>query len=109
MAAKTDTEKRTLIDHLARHMTIPRFIFALAMFFFWVMIIFPFFWMVSSSFKTGAEIAAREPVFIPADVWMGLLMMMGPSHLFHHPDSTAQHQKSPIKTDSMKSFTVCGS
>jgi multiple sugar transport system permease protein len=68
MAATTDAEKRTFIDHLARHMTIPRFIFALAMFFFWVMIIFPFFWMVSSSFKTGAEIAGREPVFIPAEL-----------------------------------------
>jgi multiple sugar transport system permease protein len=68
MAANTDTEKRTFIEHLGRYMTIPRFFFALAMFFFWSMIIFPFFWMVSSSFKTGAEIAARKPVFIPSSL-----------------------------------------
>ncbi|RMF00228.1 MAG: carbohydrate ABC transporter permease [Chloroflexi bacterium] len=49
-------------------MTIPKFIFAIAMFLFWAMIIFPFFWMVSSSFKTGAEIAARQPVFIPSEL-----------------------------------------
>jgi multiple sugar transport system permease protein len=30
------------------------------------MILFPFYWMVSSSFKTGAEIAGRTPVYIPS-------------------------------------------
>jgi multiple sugar transport system permease protein len=67
MAVAADNEKRTFIDHLARHMTFTRFLFALGMFVFWSMIIFPFFWMVSSSFKSSAEIAAREPVFIPAE------------------------------------------
>ena len=35
------------------------------MFAFLAMILFPFYWMVSSSFKTGAEIAGRAPVYIP--------------------------------------------
>jgi multiple sugar transport system permease protein len=43
----------------------PRFIFALSMIIFWTTIIFPFYWMVSSSFKTGAEIAGRKPTFVP--------------------------------------------
>jgi multiple sugar transport system permease protein len=33
---------------------------------FLTVIIFPFYWMVSSSFKTYAEIGAREPVYIPS-------------------------------------------
>ncbi len=65
--ATANNEKRTFIDHLAKHMTITRFIFAMGMFIFWSVIIFPFFWMISSSFKNGAEIAAREPVFIPGE------------------------------------------
>ncbi|MBN1218681.1 MAG: carbohydrate ABC transporter permease [Anaerolineae bacterium] len=49
-------------------MTWPRFFFWLGLFIFWVMVIFPFYWMISSSFKTGAEIAAREPTFIPSEL-----------------------------------------
>jgi len=30
-----------------------------------IFLLFPFYWMVSSSFKTSAEIAAREPAFVP--------------------------------------------
>ncbi len=33
---------------------------------FLVNILFPFYWMVSSSFKTYAEIGGREPVFVPS-------------------------------------------
>lgn len=61
----TGPQKATFIDHLARRLNWPRFFFALAMIIFWTTIIFPFYWMVSSSFKTGAEIAARTPAFIP--------------------------------------------
>jgi multiple sugar transport system permease protein len=32
------------------------------------MIIFPFYWMVSTSFKTSAEIAARVPTFVPGEL-----------------------------------------
>ncbi|MBL7183282.1 MAG: carbohydrate ABC transporter permease [Anaerolineae bacterium] len=53
------------MDHLARWITWPRFIFAVAMVFFLTSILFPFYWMVSSSFKTYAEIGGREPVYIP--------------------------------------------
>ena len=58
-------ERLSLIDHLARWITWPRFIFAVAMVFFLTSILFPFYWMVSSSFKTYAEIGGREPVYIP--------------------------------------------
>ena len=40
------------------------------MIFFLTSILFPFYWMVSSSFKTRAEIAGREPVYIPAALRM---------------------------------------
>ena len=60
--------KRTFIDHLARRMTWPRFLFALGLIVFITSIIFPFYWMVSSSFKSGAEIAARQPVFVPGEL-----------------------------------------
>ena len=59
-------ERLNLIDRLARWITWPRFIFALAMTFFLTSILFPFYWMVSSSFKTYAEIGSREPVYIPS-------------------------------------------
>jgi multiple sugar transport system permease protein len=64
----TESQKATFIDHLARNMTWPRFIFALSMIIFWFTIIFPFYWMVSSSFKTGAEIAGRTPTFVPGEL-----------------------------------------
>jgi multiple sugar transport system permease protein len=35
---------------------------------FLVSILFPFYWMVSSSFKSGAEIAGRAPVYVPAEL-----------------------------------------
>jgi len=49
-------------------MTWPRFLFALGLIVFITSIIFPFYWMVSSSFKSGAEIAARKPVFVPGEL-----------------------------------------
>jgi multiple sugar transport system permease protein len=65
--AATQYERATFIEHLGRRMSWPRLFFALGMFVFWAMIIFPFFWMVSSSFKTGAEIAARVPTLLPGE------------------------------------------
>jgi multiple sugar transport system permease protein len=59
-------EELTLIEHLARWITWPRFIFALTLTFFLTSILFPFYWMVSSSFKTYAEIGGREPTYIPS-------------------------------------------
>ena len=54
-----------LIDRLAQSITWPRFLFALVLMFFLTSILFPFYWMVSSSFKNYAEIGGREAVYIP--------------------------------------------
>lgn len=64
MAARDD--RLSLIDHLARWINWPRFIFAVTIVFFLTSILFPFYWMASSSFKTYAEIRGREPVYIPS-------------------------------------------
>jgi len=58
-------ERLNFIGHLARWLTWPRFITALAFTIFLTSILFPFYWMVSSSFKTYAEIGGRTPVYIP--------------------------------------------
>ena len=75
--------KLNLIEHLARWITWPRFIFALAMTFFLTSILFPFYWMVSSSFKTYAEIGGRQPVYIPSalrlDAYLELFDPSNPS------------------------------
>ena len=55
-----------VIDYVASWINWPRFIFALVLLFFLVSILFPFYWMVSSSFKSYAEIGGRQPVYIPA-------------------------------------------
>ena len=65
-AARLSREERlSFIDHLARWITWPRFVFALTLTFFLVSILFPFYWMVSSSSKTYAEIGGRKPVYFP--------------------------------------------
>lgn len=60
------TEKKNFIDHLASWINWPRFTFAVILLFFLTSILFPFYWMVSSSFKTRAEIGGREPVYVPS-------------------------------------------
>lgn len=54
------------LDHLAGSLNWSKLLFSLGIFIFLAMILFPFYWMVSSSFKTGAEIAGRAPVYIPS-------------------------------------------
>jgi len=61
------TRPASLISHLAGYLNWQRFLFSIGLFIFLAMILFPFYWMVSSSFKTGAEIAGRAPVYIPAE------------------------------------------
>ncbi len=61
----TRDDRLSLIDHLAKWITWPRFIFAITMTFFLTSILFPFYWMLSSSFKTYAEIGARNTVYVP--------------------------------------------
>ncbi len=65
-ARSKGSEPKSLLDHLAGWITWRRFIFSLILIFFLTGILFPFYWMVSSSFKTYAEIGAREPVYIPS-------------------------------------------
>ncbi len=60
--------KKNIIGHLSDWITWPRFIFAVLLTFFLVSILFPFYWMVSSSFKTYAEIGGRTPAYIPASL-----------------------------------------
>lgn len=64
--SQSSSKNRSFIDHLAAWITWPRFIFALILIIFLTTILFPFYWMVSSSFKTRAEISGREPVYIPS-------------------------------------------
>lgn len=61
-------DQKNFIDHLAGWITLPRFLFALTLIVFLTTILFPFYWMVSSSFKTRAEIGGREPVYIPGEL-----------------------------------------
>ena len=61
-------QKQSFLSHLARYLTWEKFLFSVALFFFLSMILFPFYWMVSSSFKSGAEIAGRAPVYIPSSL-----------------------------------------
>lgn len=61
-------KKTNFIDQLAQTLNWEKFLFAVGLFFFLSMILFPFYWMVSSSFKTGAEIAGRAPVYIPSEL-----------------------------------------
>ena len=48
-------EKKTFIGHLAAWLNWPRFIFSLTLLFFLTGILFPFYWMVSSSFKSSGR------------------------------------------------------
>lgn len=62
----SSSERLTFIDHLAGWITWPRFFFAVTLTFFVTSILFPFYWMAGSSFKTYAEIGSRHPVYIPS-------------------------------------------
>lgn len=80
-ATYSPDNKKNFIDHLADWITWPRFLFALALTFFVTSILFPFYWMVSSSFKSRAEIGAREPVYIPAELRMDAFReLLDPDH-----------------------------
>jgi ABC-type glycerol-3-phosphate transport system permease component len=65
------SKKKNFIDHLADWINWRRFIFAAAMIFFLVSILFPFYWMISSSFKSFAEIGGREPVIYTGAIAYG--------------------------------------
>ena len=58
-------DKKSFLGYLASWLNWSRFVFSLTLLFFLTGILFPFYWMVSSSFKSRAEIGGREPVYIP--------------------------------------------
>jgi multiple sugar transport system permease protein len=62
----TRDDNLNFIGHLARRFSLSHFIFAITLTFFLTSILFPFYWMVSSSFKTRLEIGGREPVYVPS-------------------------------------------
>ncbi len=68
MTVRTTHQKKNFINHLAAWLTWPRFFSSLAFMTLLISILFPFYWMVSSSFKSRAEIGGREPVYIPAEL-----------------------------------------
>jgi len=51
---------------MMRWLNLKRLIFAIVLTFFLISVLFPFYWMVSSSFKSYAEIGGREAVYIPS-------------------------------------------
>jgi len=61
-----DNRPKNFIEHLAGHMSWGKFIFAVVLFLFLAIVLFPFYWMLASSFKTYAEIGGRHPVYIPS-------------------------------------------
>lgn len=74
-------QKTNIIGHLAAWFTPGRFIFAIVLTFFLVSILFPFYWMVSSSFKSQAEIGGREPVYVPSEFRLDAFReLLDPSH-----------------------------
>ena len=60
------SEKRTFIEHLVHWFTLKRLVFTIIFVFFLTGILFPFYWMVSSSFKSYQEIGGRKPVYFPS-------------------------------------------
>jgi multiple sugar transport system permease protein len=75
------TEQKTLIQHLVGWFTLNRLIFAILLTFFLTSIVFPFYWMVSSSFKSRAEIGGREPVYVPGELRLDAFQeLFDPTH-----------------------------
>lgn len=61
-----ETKRMNLIQHIAKRFSLRQIVFYLILTFFLTSILFPFYWMISSSFKTQAEIGGRHPVYIPS-------------------------------------------
>lgn len=77
----TETRRMNLIQHLARRFSLRQLVFFLILTFFLTSILFPFYWMVSSSFKTQAEIGGRQPVYIPSALRLDAYReLFDPSH-----------------------------
>jgi len=61
-------QRDNLINRMTRRLTPKRLILILLLVFFLTGILFPFYWMVGSSFKSQAEIGGRKPVYVPAEL-----------------------------------------
>jgi multiple sugar transport system permease protein len=76
-----NSERKPFLEHLADWLTWQRFLFSITLIFFLTSILFPFYWMISSSFKTRAEIGGREPVYIPSALRLDAYReLFDPSH-----------------------------
>jgi multiple sugar transport system permease protein len=76
--------KKSFIDHLAGTLSWQRFLLSLGLFTFLSTILFPFYWMVSSSFKTRAEIGGRDAVYIPSGLRLDAYKeLFDPGHPFY--------------------------
>jgi len=74
-------DRLNVIEWIARRFTLSRFVFAIALTFFLVSVLFPFYWMVSSSFKSYGEIGGRQPVYVPSALRLdGYRELFDPSH-----------------------------
>lgn len=62
---QNNSKKMNFIEQLAHRFSWKGLLFAIALTFFLTSILFPFYWMVASSFKTRSEIGGREPVYVP--------------------------------------------
>ena len=77
----TETRRMNLIQHLARRFSLRQIAFLLILTFFLTSILFPFYWMISSSFKTQAEIGGRQPVYVPSALRLDAYReLFDPSH-----------------------------
>jgi len=76
-----ETKPMNLIRHIARRFSLRQIVFLLILTFFLTSILFPFYWMVSSSFKTQAEIGGRQPVYVPSALHLDAYReLFDPSH-----------------------------
>lgn len=60
------TKKRSLLGHIANWLNPGRLLWAVGMTFFLTGILFPFFWMFSTAFKSYPEISGYKPTYIPS-------------------------------------------
>jgi multiple sugar transport system permease protein len=68
MSSTSYNKSQSIMDRLVGWLDWRRFLFLITLFMFLAMILFPFYWMVSSSFKSQAEIGGRTPTYIPSEL-----------------------------------------
>ncbi len=59
------SNRENVLTYLARRMSLGKLLWLITLTFFLVGVLFPFYWMVASSFKTQVEIGGRHPVYVP--------------------------------------------